>query len=149
MDDYPAADDIPDPAVEFQFQELTQFLTNNPEMRTTAKQSIQQGLYAGGGAVVGGMLLGPVGGLVGGVMGSLVGFWTADDYDGAVQQILLVRGSRKERLVQEVHRVLLQAGATARQFENAQAFRSALVNFASQRAVRDQVWKACLESIRD
>jgi hypothetical protein len=150
MDDYPASDHIPDPdRVEVEYTELMEFLSNNQDMRKAAKGSLQQSLYAGGGAMAGGMLLGPVGGLIGGVTGSLMGFFRADDYDGAVQQILQLEGARKARLVEQVHKVLLNAGASVQQFESAEAFRATLVEFASQRAVRDQVWRTCLESIQD
>ena len=145
MDDYPAADDIPD--LDTQHHELIEFLTNNHEMRKAAKHSLQQGLFAGAGAVAGGFLLGPIGGLVEGIAGSIVGFSRAEDYDGAIHQILKLETSRKSQLVSEVHQVLRTAGA--QQLNSAEAFKEALVQFASQRAVRDQVWRACLDSIRD
>lgn len=147
MDDYPGSDGIRDP--DMQYTELMEFLTNNHDMRKAAKGSLQQALYAGSGTLAGGMLLGPVGGLVGGVAGSLVGYFRADDYDGAVQQILQLEGARKMRLVEQVHKVLVDAGASAQQFESPEAFRATLVEFASQRGVRDQVWRACLDSIRE
>jgi hypothetical protein len=148
MDDYPASEAIPDPArVDFQHHELIEFLMDNTEMRKAAKHSLKQGLFAGGGAVAGGMLLGPVGGLIGGVAGSLVGFFQSDNYDGAVQQIIQLEGTRKDRIVQEVGKVLMTAGATAKQFETPDAFRAALVQFASQRNVRDQVWRACQQVV--
>jgi hypothetical protein len=148
MDDYPASEAIPDPArVDFQHHELIEFLMDNTEMKKAAKHSLKQGLFAGGGAVAGGMLLGPVGGLIGGVAGSLVGFFQSDNYDGAVQQIIQLEGARKDRIVQEVGKVLMTAGATAKQFETADAFRAALVQFASQRNVRDQVWKVCQQVV--
>ena len=68
--------------------ELWEFLQESRDMRLAAKNSVRQGLYAGDGAVAGGLLLGPVGGLVGGVTGSLVGFFQTPDYDGAVQQLM-------------------------------------------------------------
>jgi len=148
MDDYPAAEDIPNPlSVETQHHELLEFLVDNDQMKDTAKHSLKQGLWAGGGAVAGGMLFGPAGGLVGGIVGSVVGFFQSDDYEGAVQQILVLEDTHKERLVQAVQKVLITAGATARNFESADAFRGALVQFAAQRPVREQVWKACLEAI--
>jgi hypothetical protein len=72
MDDYPAGDDIPDP-IDYQHDELMGFLADNHDMRETARNSLKQGVWAGGGAVSGGLLLGPVGGLVGGILGSIVG----------------------------------------------------------------------------
>lgn len=148
MDDYPASEAIPDPArVDFQHHELIEFLMDNTEMKKAAKHSLKQGLFAGGGAVAGGMLLGPLGGLIGGVAGSLVGFFQSDNYDGAVQQIIQLEGTRKDRIVQEVGKVLMTAGATAKHFETADAFRAALVQFASQRNVRDRVWQVCQQVV--
>ena len=147
MDDYPASEPIPD-VVDSQHRELMDFLTNNPEMRKAAKKSLQQGLFAGGGAVAGGLLLGPIGGLVGGIAGSLVGFLRSTDYDGLLQQIGKVEDSRKAVLVQQVRQVLLDAGATG-PLSSADEFRGALLNLASHGAVRDQVWRACLDSIQN
>ena len=146
MDDYPASEPIPD--IEVQHHELLEFLMDNPSMRQAAKHSLQQGLWAGGGAVAGGLLAGPLGGLIGGIAGSMVGFVKSDDYDGVVQQIVVLESSRKERLIKQGQAVLLTAGATAPQFQTAQAFRGALVEFAARRQVRDKVWKACLDAVR-
>lgn len=147
MDDYPAADPIPDPSVEFSFRELMEFLTNNNDMRKTGKQSLKQGLMAGGGAVAGGILFGPAGGLIGGIIGSVAGFLSADDYDGAVQQMTRLNDINKRQLVEQVYGILRKAGASSSNFESPDAFRAALVDFAEQQSVRDQVWRACLSSI--
>ncbi len=147
MDDYPAAEPIPNPTVEFSFHELMEFLQNNQDMRQTGTQSLKQGLMAGGGAVAGGLLFGPVGGLLGGIVGSLAGFWSVSDYDGAVQQILRVNDVHKRQLVEQVYSILKQAGASATNFDSPEAFRATLADFAGQPAVRDQVWRACLSSI--
>jgi hypothetical protein len=88
-----------------------------------------------------------LGGLIGGVAGSLMGFLQSDNYDGALTQIIQLEGARKDRIVQEVGKVLMTAGATAKQFETADAFRAALVQFASQRNVREQVWNACVQVV--
>jgi hypothetical protein len=56
-----------------QASELVMFLTDNDEMRSCAKQSFQQGLWAGGGAIGAGFVLGPIGGLIGGIVGSVIG----------------------------------------------------------------------------
>ena len=50
MDDYPAADPVPEPSrtVDEQFNELVQFLTHSQDMRKTATSSLKQGLIAGG-----------------------------------------------------------------------------------------------------
>jgi hypothetical protein len=145
MDSYPAATEQQPLAVDRDHHELMEFLFENSSMKQTARHSVKQGLLAGAGAVAGGILLGPLGGLLGGVAGSVLGFLMADDYDGAVQQLAQVQD--KERLVRAVHSVLLAAGASAKQFESAEAFRSALLQLAQQRPVREQVWKACLEAI--
>ena len=147
MDDYPAADPIPNPSVEFSFQELMEFLKNNNDMRKTGKQSLKQGLMAGGGAVARGMLFGPIGGLLGGIVGSLAGFFSADDYDGAVQQMMQVNDIHKRQLVEQVYSILKQAGASSSNFDSPEAFRATLIDFAGQQSVRDQVWRACLSSI--
>lgn len=147
MDDYPAADPIPDPSVEFSFRELMEFLSTNNDMRTTAKQSLKHGLMAGGGALTGGILFGPAGGLLGGILGSLVGFLSVDNYDGAVQQLLRLNNTSKRQLVEQVYCILRQAGASASNFGSPEAFRATLADFAEQPSVRDQVWKACLSSI--
>lgn len=147
MDDYPAADPIPNPSVEFSFQELMEFLKNNNDMRKTGKQSLKQGLMAGGAAVAGGVMFGPVGGLLGGIIGSLAGFLSTDDYDGAVQQMMRVSDVNKRQLVEQVYSILKQAGASSSNFDSPEAFQATLVDFASQQSVRDQVWRACLSSI--
>ena len=146
MDDYPAADDVPGPTAEYQYKELMQFMTESGEMRKAAQGSVKQGLCAAGGAIAGGMILGPVGGLVGGIGGSIYGFMTATDYDGMMVQILKLESDQQKRLMSEVGGVLRAAGATAQQFESPEAFRATLTEFASQGAVRDQIWKACIEA---
>ena len=150
MDDYPAAEAIPDPAAtEFQYRELMQFLTESREMRQAAKGSLKQGLCAAGGAIAGGFVLGPVGGLVGGIGGSIYGFLTAGDYDGALVQILALENEQQERLMSDVGGVLRAAGAGAQQFESPEAFRATLMEFASQGAVRDQIWRACIQAANE
>ena len=76
--------------------ELVRFLTESEEMRTAAKSSVKQSLWAGAGAFTGSILLGPVGGLVGGVAGSVAGFLQSDPYDGAVLAILKLHGEQRE-----------------------------------------------------
>lgn len=149
MDDYPASDPIPDPnLVEGQFNELIHFLTHSQEMRQTAKSSLKQSLFAGGGALVGGFLLGPVGGLVGGIAGSLIGFAQAGEYDGAVLAICKLEGSERHVLMEAVGQVLMSAGATANQFQSSALFREKLIELAAQPTVRDQLWNACVQSAR-
>ena len=89
------------------------------------------------------------GGLVGGITGSIIGFMQADQYDGAVQQLLQLEGARREQLMQAVGGVLKAAGASAIQFESPEAFRGALVELATRRQVRDQLWQACLRAMED
>lgn len=149
MDDYPAADPIPEPTVSFQHGELITFLTQNGEMRRTARSALKQSLWAGGGALTGAFLMGPVGGLVGGMFGSFIGFVRADQYDGAVQAIIALDGGRREVLCKEVAQVLVAAGATTRDLQSAEAFRAALFQYAEQENVRNAMWQACLHSIQD
>ena len=144
--DYPPSEPIPD--IDGQHRELMAFLMDNPQMRSTARHSLKQGLWAGGGAVAGGLVLGPLGGLLGGIAGSLVGFVKSDPYDGIVQQLGGLDGPRKERLIRAVRTTLVTAGATAAQFQTTGAFRGALVELATRKQVRDQVWKACVEAVR-
>lgn len=147
MDDYPAAESVPDPAAtEFQYRELIGFLTESSSMRQAAKGSVKQGLCAAGGAIAGGFVLGPVGGLVGGIGGSIYGYLTAGDYDGALVQIMALEKDKQSRLMSEVGGVLRAAGASAQQFDSPEAFRATLMEFASQGAVRDQIWRACIEA---
>ena len=99
MDDYPAAEPIPDPnLVDAQHNELIDFLTNSREMRQTAKSSLKQAAYASGGALAGGFLLGPVGGMVGGIFGSIIGFVKADNYDGAILSVCKLDSAHKKAL---------------------------------------------------
>ncbi|CAB9518847.1 expressed unknown protein [Seminavis robusta] len=149
MDDYPAAEAIPDPAAtEFQYRELMQFLTDSRDMRKAATGSVKQGLCAAGGAIAGGFVLGPAGGLVGGIGGSIYGFLTADNYDGALQQIMALEQEQQAKLMTDVGGVLRAAGATAQQFDSPEAFRATLMEFAAQPAVRDQIWRSCIEASR-
>lgn len=152
-DPIPNMDNEDDPITDAYHAELMEFLVHNPSMRKTAQQSLKQGLYTGGAALTGAALFGPVGGLVGGIAGSVLGFVFRDkdqDYDGIVQQLLKIPSqSEKEKLISQVRTVLTNAGATVQQFESSAAFQAALVQFASQRAVRDQVWKACVECMQN
>jgi len=145
MDDY--ADDDPMPNMEENYGTLLEFLTDNPEMKKAAVHSLRQGLMAGGGAVAGGLLLGPVGGLVGGVVGSLVGFAQAPNYEGMVQNIRHLERGRQEHLMSQVKVALLAAGATAKSMESTDQFKQVLVQYAAQAPVRDQIWKACVEAL--
>lgn len=147
MDSY--EDENPIPNMDNHYDTLMEFLNDNDAMRKTAVGSMKQGLMAGGGAVMGGLLLGPVGGLVGGIAGSLIGFFRAPDYHGAVQQIMLLEGHRREKLVQAVRLSLVHAGASARSFDSPQQFKEALLQFATQRHVRDQIWKACVDALEE
>lgn len=150
MDDYPAADPIPEPSlVDSQHQELIDFLSNSQDMRRAAKSSLKQAAYAGGAALAGGFLLGPVGGMVGGIAGSVIGFLKSDDYDGAILSISKLDDSQKQVLMRRVGEVLVTAGASAQQLGTTETFRSTLVDYASQRAVRDNLWNACIQSLQE
>ena len=56
MDDYPAADPIPDLGdmddigIRSYHNDLVEFLTNSKEMRETARSSVKQAAFAGGGS---------------------------------------------------------------------------------------------------
>jgi len=119
------------------------FLSNNEDMRVAAKSSIKQGLWAGSGAVAGGAVLGPVGGMIGGIVGSIVGYYKSDPYDGAMKAIYALEGDKQAKLVQEISGILIVAGAALESLETVGGFTSALQQFASQDAVRDNVWRAC------
>lgn len=103
------------------------------------------GLFAGGGAITGGLLMGPLGGLVGGILGSVIGFFQSDNYNGIVQQALELPEVRQQRLVRGVQQILAAAGAT--NLTTVDGFRRGLIEFASRRGVRDQVWSACLNAV--
>ena len=78
---------------------LMEFLTESDSMRTTAKNSLKQSLYAGGGAFAGSFIGGPVGGLVGGIAGSLVGFFKSDDYDGLLLAVSKIDDAHRTKLL--------------------------------------------------
>eukprot|EP00542_Grammatophora_oceanica_P012983 CAMPEP_0194029096 /NCGR_PEP_ID=MMETSP0009_2-20130614/2943_1 /TAXON_ID=210454 /ORGANISM="Grammatophora oceanica, Strain CCMP 410" /LENGTH=146 /DNA_ID=CAMNT_0038668691 /DNA_START=56 /DNA_END=496 /DNA_ORIENTATION=+ len=146
MDNYPDEEPLPNGV---QHGELVRFLTQSREMRQTAKSSLKQAMYAGGGAFAGAFLLGPVGGLVGGVAGSVAGYYTSGDYDGAVLSVTKLEGRRREQLMREVCQVLTLAGASASQFANAEEFQDTLYRLAERDSVRDGIWRACSEAIRE
>jgi hypothetical protein len=145
-DDYPAAEPIPEPAA--MHGELIRFLTDNRDMRKTARSALKQGMWAGGGALTGGLVMGPVGGLVGGIAGSLIGFFKADDYDGAVLQLSKLNQQQRQFLLAEVGQVLVTAGATTQQLATVQSFSNALYTYAQNDAVRDGMWRACMSAMQ-
>lgn len=146
MDNY-ENESIPDLDNPEYFDALTEFLTENDDMKKAAVNSMKQGLLAGGGAVAGGMVLGPIGGLVGGIVGSVVGFAQAPKYQGVVQHVLQLQdGPQKEMLLKQVCTTLVQAGANSN-FQSGTEFKRALVSMAGQRRVREQIWGACLEAM--
>lgn len=152
MDDYPAGDPIPDPVGEASFDAryttLMEFLSTSREMRDTATSSFKQSLWAGSGAMAGGMLMGPVGGLIGGIAGSLIGFAQSSDYDGAVVHLCKLDPQSKKELLTKVGQVLIAAGAATQGMDTSAALRSALMAYASQSSVRDELWNACVESLQ-
>eukprot|EP00527_Entomoneis_sp_CCMP2396_P009578 CAMPEP_0198138486 /NCGR_PEP_ID=MMETSP1443-20131203/1891_1 /TAXON_ID=186043 /ORGANISM="Entomoneis sp., Strain CCMP2396" /LENGTH=174 /DNA_ID=CAMNT_0043800277 /DNA_START=105 /DNA_END=632 /DNA_ORIENTATION=+ len=130
--------------------ELMSFLRESRDMRTAAKHSIKQGLWAGGGAMAGGLIMGPVGGLVGGVAGSLMGFMQSDDYDGIVQQLGKLPAAQQGRLVRAVGKVLTHASTTSAVgdlYNSPDGFRSTLTEYATKKSVREQIWKVCNEAL--
>lgn len=139
MDNYPGGEDP-------RYGELIRFITQSQTMRQTAKSSLKQSLYAGSGAFAGAFLGGPVGGLIGGMAGSAIGFFTADDYDGAVLAITKLDADHQQRLMAEVGQVLKQAGASVQQLGSAEAFYNALSQYAESEVVRNGVWRACLQA---
>ena len=146
MDDYGSNDEAI-PNMDENYGTLMEFLTDNPEMKKAAVHSLRQGLMAGGGAVVGGLILGPVGGLVGGIAGSLMGYLQSPNYEGMVQNIRHLEQSRQEHLLSQVKVVLMAAGATATSLQSTDQFKQVLVQYATQAPVRDQIWKACVQAL--
>ena len=128
-----------------QHRELMEFLTNNNQMRETARNALKQALWSGGAAVAGGLLLGPVGGLVGGIAGSVVGFMQSNPYDGVVQQLGELNEAQRGILVQSVGKVLVDAGASPTELLESGVFQEKLLEFASRGQVRDEIWKACMD----
>ena len=137
MDDFSDDDDTMPNMEETNYGTLVEFLTDNPEMKKAAAHSIRQGLLAGGGTVVGGLLLGPIGGLIGGIAGSVVGFLQAPNYEGMVQNIRHLERSRQEQLMSQVKVALLAAGATATSMQSTDQFKQVLVQYAGQAPIRD------------
>jgi hypothetical protein len=101
-----------------------------------------------GGALAGGFLLGPVGGLVGGICGSILGFINSDNYDGALVSMSKLDEEQKKTLMTRVGQVLVAAGATAQQLNSESAFKDTLVTFALQPNVREEIWKACVQTLQ-
>mmetsp|Transcript_17639 Transcript_17639/g.29325 ORF Transcript_17639/g.29325 Transcript_17639/m.29325 type:complete len:163 (+) Transcript_17639:141-629(+) len=128
---------------------LMQWLTESDDMRKTAKSSLKQSLYAGGGAFAGSFLGGPVGGLIGGVAGSLVGFLKSDDYDGLLLAVSKIDDAHRTKLLKEVATVLMVAGAQMKQLNSAAGLKEQLNRFVNQEQVRDGVWKACMKSMNE
>lgn len=145
-DDYPASEPIPEPAQ--MHNTLLRFLTDNRDMRKTARSALKQSLWAGGGAMAGGLVMGPVGGLIGGITGSVIGFFKSDDYDGVVLQLSKLNAQQRQFLIAEVGQVLVTAGASSQQLSSADQFRDALYTYAQQETVRDGVWRACMGSMQ-
>lgn len=124
-----------------------EFLSSSKEMRQTSTSSLKQSLWSGSGAMAGGMLMGPVGGLVGGIAGSLVGYVNSPNYDGALIHLSKLDEQSKKELLKSVIQVLMVAGAQLQVYDTNTVFRDALFSYASQPAVRDGLWNACLEKL--
>jgi transcriptional regulator with AAA-type ATPase domain len=180
MDDYDVSvpvldlDNSDDNTVQQYHAELVDFLTKNPDMRKAAQHSLQQGLWAGGSAVAGGLLFGPVGGMVGGIAGSIIGLARSQEkggYDGIVQQLGKLQAVRRNRLVTAVWNIVQQqqqpsttttstttsessrsnnaATTTTTTIISPKRFRSVLVELAAQPRVREQIWKVCMDIAND
>jgi hypothetical protein len=151
MDDYPGEEPIPEPAgdIDARYSTLMEFLTQSSEMRNIARSSFKQALWSGAGAMSGGLLFGPVGGLVGGIAGSIIGFAKSPSYDGAMVHLCGLPEEEKKALLTRVGQVLITAGAAAQTLNTEEAFRSALLSYASQRHVREGLWNACVQSLQE
>ena len=151
MDDYPAGDPIPEPSgdidIDGQYTTLMDYLSNSNDMKKLAKSSFQQAMWSGAGAMTGALLLGPVGGLVGGITGSIVGFMKTPDYDGIVLHLCKLDEPNKKALMRKVGQVLIAAGAASQSMNTQDAFRDALLTYASSREVREGLWNACLDTL--
>jgi hypothetical protein len=151
MDDYPAGDPIPEPSgdidIDGQYTTLMDYLSNSNDMRKLAKSSFQQALWSGAAAMAGGVFFGPVGGLVGGITGSIVGFMKTPDYDGMVLVLCKLDEPQKKSLMKKVGQVLIAAGAASQSMTTQDAFRDALLTYASSREVREGLWNACLDTL--
>mmetsp|Transcript_40357 Transcript_40357/g.40921 ORF Transcript_40357/g.40921 Transcript_40357/m.40921 type:complete len:154 (-) Transcript_40357:96-557(-) len=152
MDNYPAADPIPDPSMAVDYETLMDFLSTSKEMKQTATSSLKQALWAGSAAMAGGMAFGPVGGLVGGITGSLIGFMNSSNYDGVMVHLHKLDESSKKELLTKVRQVLVVAaagaGAGKGDFACVESFRDKLLIYASQPSVRENLWNACVESLQ-
>ena len=151
MDDYPGAEPIPEPAgdIDARYSTLMEFLTDNSEMKKVAKSSLKQALWSGAGAMGGGLVFGAVGGLVGGIAGSIYGFMSTPNYDGALVHLCGLPEEEKKALLTRVGQVLITAGATAQTMNSQDAFKAALMTYASQPSVRNGLWDACAEALKD
>ena len=151
MDDYPAADPIPDPVEGYdaRYTTLMDFLSTSKEMKQTATSSFKQALFAGSGAMAGGMVFGPLGGLIGGVAGSLIGYVKSSDYDGVMVHLCKLDPNSKKELLTRVGQVLVAAGAATKGIDTNINFRDTLLTYASQQGVRDNLWNACLDSLHE
>jgi hypothetical protein len=132
-----------------QHRELVEFLTTNDHMREVARNALKQGLWAGGGAIVGGIFLGPLGGLAGGILGSVLGYKFTDEYDGMVQQLGDLSADHRGRLVEAVGKVLEEAGGVSTTILLPGAFLKALQDTAGNSRLRNKIWAACVDIMKD
>ena len=153
MDNYGSDNDDTIPDMDSQMNDshydiVMEFLRNNDQMKQTATRSLRQGLIPGGGAVAGGLMLGPVGGLVGGIVGSIYGFYSTPNYNGIVQQMINIEDvGKRNQLLKSIRLCLLHAGANSKNFSSVEDFQHVLYQYAENRDVRDQIWKACTDAI--
>lgn len=147
MDDYPASDPIPN--MDESYSSLMDFLRHNDALRNTARNAMAQGAWSGGGALAGGLLGGPVGGLVGGIIGSVVGFVQADEYEGALQNLNSLPQPQRQALVRSVASILTAAGGSKLLLTSTSEFQKSLVSLAEQESVRNQIWQACVDAMKE
>jgi len=82
-------------------------------------------------------------------VGSIVGYKSIDDYDGAIVAVRGLEGGRRDELMAVVGSVLAAAGASVGQLSTLEGYRESLVQFAEQEDVRNNLWEACVNSVRD
>jgi hypothetical protein len=141
---------LSDHAYSTHYSVLMNFIqSHREEISSTLKGSLKQGMFAGGGAVAGGLLAGPIGGLVGGIIGSIVGITQSSDYQGFIQMLQNLEKDKQRSLVQSVSTILLHHGTQTTALATATTFGTALREIAENNtAVRDEIWKACIDVVR-
>jgi hypothetical protein len=73
----------------------------------------------------------------------------SDPYDGAVKAIVDLEAEKQAILLEEVAKVLVASGAMYNNLLLADGLSNALLEFAAQEGVRDNVWKACTNALKE